>query len=239
MDVLVELTDVSRVFNGGSRTVALNRVTIRVAPGEFTAIMGASGSGKSTLLNLVAGLERPTSGRVVVDGHELTKATETELARYRRSRVGFIFQFFNLLSNLSVLDNVMVPAELAGIRRPLARARARELLAELGIADVERAYPATLSGGQQQRVAIARALVNRPALVLADEPTGALDSRAGDQVMQLLDELNERGQTILLVTHDVKLATGHGRRVLTLRDGRVEDDARIEPRRPSEPRELV
>ena len=123
MDVLVELTDVSRVFNGGSRTVALNRVTIRVAPGEFTAIMGASGSGKSTLLNLVAGLDRPTSGRVVVDGHELTKATETELARYRRSRVGFIFQFFNLLSNLSVLDNVMVPAELAGIRRPLARAR--------------------------------------------------------------------------------------------------------------------
>jgi putative ABC transport system ATP-binding protein len=239
MDVLVELTDVSRVFNGGSRTVALNRVTIRVAPGEFTAIMGASGSGKSTLLNLVAGLDRPTSGRVVVDGYELTTATETELARYRRSRVGFIFQFFNLLSNLSVLDNVMVPAELAGIRRPLARARARELLAELGIADVERAYPATLSGGQQQRVAIARALVNRPALVLADEPTGALDSRAGDQVMQLLDELNERGQTILLVTHDVKLATGHGRRVLTLRDGAVVDDALIEPRRKAEPGELV
>ena len=239
MDFLVELTDVSRVFNGGSRTVALNRVTIRVAPGEFTAVMGASGSGKSTLLNLVAGLDRPTSGRVVVDGHELTRANETELARYRRSRVGFIFQFFNLLSNLSVLDNVMVPAELAGIRTPLARARARELLAELGIADVEHAYPATLSGGQQQRVAIARALVNRPALVLADEPTGALDSRAGDQVMQLLDELNERGQTILLVTHDVKLATGHGRRVLTLRDGAVVDDALIEPRRKAEPGELV
>ena len=239
MDVLVELTDVSRVFNGGSRTVALDRVTIRVAPGEFTAVMGASGSGKSTLLNLVAGLDRPTSGRVVVDGHDLTRASETELARYRRSRVGFIFQFFNLLSNLSVLDNVMVPAELAGIRRPLARARARELLAELGIADVERAYPATLSGGQQQRVAIARALINRPALVLADEPTGALDSRAGNQVMQLLDGLNERGQTILLVTHDVKLATGHGRRVLTLRDGAVVDDALIEPRRKAEPGELV
>ena len=239
MDGLVELTDVSRVFNAGSRTVALDRVTIRVAPGEFTAIMGASGSGKSTLLNLVAGLDRATSGRVVVDGHDLTTANETELARYRRSRVGFIFQFFNLLSNLSVLDNVMVPAELAGMRRSLAKERARELLVDLGIADVDRAYPATLSGGQQQRVAIARALINRPTLVLADEPTGALDSRAGDQVMQLLDGLNERGQTILLVTHDVKLATGHGRRVLTLRDGAVVDDALIEPRRKAVPGELV
>src|ERR1700682_3021283 len=207
MDVLVEVTAVSRVFNGGSRTVALTRVTIRVAPGEFTAIMGASGSGKSTLLNLVAGLDRPTSGRVVVDGHELTKATETELARYRRSRVGFIFQFFTLLSNLSVLDNVMVPAELAGIRRPLARARARGLLAELGIADVERAYPATLSGGQQQRVAIARALVNRPALVLADEPTGALDTQTADDLVALLRRLNlEEHVTIVVVTHDLDLA---------------------------------
>jgi len=175
----------------------------------------------------------------VVDGVDLSRASETQLARYRRSRVGFVFQFFNLLSNLTVMENVMVPAELAGLRAPQARGQAAELLEELGIAGLHRSYPANLSGGQRQRVAVARALINRPALVLADEPTGALDSSSGEQVMALLDDLNQRGQTILLVTHDAKLAAAHGRRIVTLRDGRVGDDARIEPRRPSEPRELV
>jgi putative ABC transport system ATP-binding protein len=201
--------------------------------------MGASGSGKSTLLNLVAGLDRATSGRIVVDGIDLTRANETQLAMYRRSHVGFVFQFFNLLSNLTVLQNVMVPAELAGMRSAEARARATELLSELGMSDVHRSYAANLSGGQRQRVAIARALINRPALVLADEPTGALDSRSGDQVMELLRELNQRGQTILLVTHDAKLAAGHGRRVVTLRDGRVHDDISLQPQRAAEPGELL
>jgi putative ABC transport system ATP-binding protein len=239
MTWLVELQNVSRVFNGGTRTVALDGVTLRIEGGEFTAVMGASGSGKSTLLNLIAGLDRATSGSILVDGFDLTRANETQLARYRRTRVGFVFQFFNLLSNLTVIENVMVPAELAGLRLAEARDRAVDLLEELGIANLRRSYPARLSGGQRQRVAIARALINRPALVLADEPTGALDSRSGDQVMELLDELNQRGQTILLVTHDARLAAGHGRRVVTLRDGSVKDDARIEPRRRAEPGELV
>lgn len=239
MDWLLELEDVGRVYDGGARTIALDGVSLRMAAGEFTAVMGPSGCGKSTLLNLVAGLDRPTSGRIGVAGIDLTRASETELARYRRSKVGFVFQFFNLLSNLSVLENVLVPAELAGLKPAAARERATALLEELGIADLRRAYPATLSGGQRQRVAIARALVNQPALILADEPTGALDSRAGAQVMELLDELNQRGQTILMVTHDAKLASGHGHRVLTMRDGRITDDTRLEAGRQTEPAELI
>ena len=239
MTNLVELTNVSRVFNGGSRTVALDGINLNVTRGEFTAVMGASGSGKSTLLNLIAGLDRPTSGRVVVDGIDLSKAGEAELARYRRRRVGFVFQFFNLLSNLTVLENILVPAELAGVRAADAIKRAEELLEELGMATVRRSYPARLSGGQRQRVAIARALINRPALVLADEPTGALDSRSGDQVMELLEALNQRGQTIILVTHDAKLATLHGRRVITLRDGQVVDDAGLIASREARPAQLV
>jgi putative ABC transport system ATP-binding protein len=232
-DAIVELTDVT------ARTVALDKGTLTMARGEFTAVMGASGSGKSTLLNVVAGLDRPTSGRIVVDGQDLSKAGEAELARYRRARIGFVFQFFNLLPNLSVLDNVMVPAELARVPRNEARTRAHDLLEELDIASATRSYPTNLSGGQRQRVAIARALINRPALVLADEPTGTLDSRAGEQVMELLDEINKRGQTIMLVTHDVNLATSHGRRILTLSDGAVVDDTAIEARRSTQAADLV
>lgn len=239
MTNLVELTNVRRVFDGGSRTVALDGINLNVTRGEFTAVMGASGSGKSTLLNLIAGLDRPTSGRVIVDGIDLSRAGEAELARYRRARVGFVFQFFNLLSNLTVLENILVPAELAGVRAAEARKRAEELLDELGMVAIRRSYPARLSGGQRQRVAIARALINRPTLVLADEPTGALDSHSGDQVMELLEALNQRGQTIILVTHDAKLATLHGRRVITLRDGQVVDDAGLTASREARPAQLV
>jgi putative ABC transport system ATP-binding protein len=237
-NALVELTNVSRTY-GDKTTVALGGVNLTVNRGEFTAIMGPSGSGKSTLLNVVAGLDRPTSGKVVVDGIELTGASETQLARYRRTRVGFVFQFFNLLSNLTVLENVMVPAQLAGMHHTDARSQARQLIHDLNIESIERSYPQNLSGGERQRVAIARSLINKPVLILADEPTGALDSRTGAQVMDLLDGLNQRGQTILLVTHDVNLATGHGRRVVTLRDGAVVDDARLQPRRQTEPADLV
>ena len=239
MGWLAELKDVSRVYSGGGPTVALDRVNLQIEAGDFAAVMGPSGSGKSTLLNLVAGLDRASSGEVVVDGQDLSRATESELARYRRTRVGFVFQFFNLLANLSVRENVAVPAELAGVGRAEIARRTDELLEELEIKDLARSYPNNLSGGQRQRVAIARALINRPALVLADEPTGALDSRSGSQVMELLDEVNGRGQTILLVTHDVKLATRHGRRVVTLQDGRSADDTRLAARRDTTPRELV
>ena len=225
MNELVHLTDVTKVYQGGV-TGALNGITVSVAEGEFTAVMGPSGSGKSTLLNLIAGLDRPTSGSVVVADTDLGQLGESRLARFRRERVGFIFQFFHLLPNLTVRENVLIPAQLAS--RPHAGRRARELLERLGIAEVADRYPAKLSGGQQQRTAIARALINQPALLLADEPTGALDTRSGEQVMELLEELHRDGQTILLVTHDAKLATRHTARVISLTDGRVVDDARLE-----------
>ena len=183
--------------------------------------MGPSGSGKSTLLNMIAGLDRPTSGTVTVRGEDITAMGEAELARYRRRRIGMIFQFFNLLDDLPVLENVTLAAQLLGTPRKQAKTRAMELLDELGIADRRNAYPVLLSGGERQRVGVARALMNRPALLLADEPTGALDSRAGEQVMDLLLDLNQIGQTLLIVTHDERLATRVADRVVAFEDGRV------------------
>ena len=232
MNELVRLTDVTKVYQEGI-TGALNGVSVTVEEGEFTAIMGPSGSGKSTMLNLIAGLDRPTSGTIAVGGTDLAKLGETGLARFRRDRIGFVFQFFHLLPNLTALENVLIPAQLKGIAVP---GRARELLALLGINEVADRYPARLSGGQQQRVAIARALINNPTLLLADEPTGALDTTSGEQMMDLLVQLHRDGRTILLVTHDAKLATRHATRVLSLMDGRIVDDARLESpeRAPSE-----
>jgi putative ABC transport system ATP-binding protein len=232
MSELIRLTDLTKAYQGGI-TGALNGVTLTVEKGEFTAIMGPSGSGKSTMLNLVAGLDKPSSGTVVVDGTDLGHLGEAALARFRRDQIGFVFQFFYLLPNLTALENVLIPAQLSGKVVP---GRAEELLQHLGIKEVADQYPARLSGGQQQRVAIARALVNRPALLLADEPTGALDTHTGDQVMDLLGDLHRSGQTILLVTHDAKLATRYATRVLSVMDGKIVDDARLESpeRDPSE-----
>jgi putative ABC transport system ATP-binding protein len=224
MSELVRLTDITKVYQGGI-TGALDGVSVAVERGEFTAIMGPSGSGKSTLLNLVAGLDRPTSGTVEVGGTDLGKLGEAGLARFRRDHIGFVFQFFHLLPNLTALENVLIPAQLKGTVVP---GRARELLDLLGINDVADKYPARLSGGQQQRIAIARALINNPTLLLADEPTGALDTHSGEQVMELLGGLHRDGQTILLVTHDAKLATRHAARVLSVLDGKIVDDARLE-----------
>src|SRR5438132_10066218 len=221
---LVRLTDVNKVYQGGI-TGALNGVSISVEKGEFAAIMGPSGSGKSTMLNLIAGLDRPTSGTITVGGTDLAKLGEAGLARFRRDNIGFVFQFINLLPNLTSLENVLIPAQLKGSESTV---RARELLGELGIQDIADRFPARLSGGQQQRVAIARALINSPTLLLADEPTGALDTHTGDQVMELLGQLNRGGQTILLVTHDAKLATRHAARVISFMDGKIVDDARLE-----------
>ena len=224
MSELIRLTDVTKVYQGGI-TGALNGVSVTVEAGEFTAIMGPSGSGKSTLLNLVAGLDRPTSGTVVVGDTDLGKMGEAGLARFRRDGIGFVFQFFYLLPNLTALENILIPAQLKGNS---ASGRARELMERLGITDIAGRYPARLSGGQQQRVAIARALINNPTLLLADEPTGALDTHTGDQVMELLGQLHGDGQTILLVTHDAKLATRHAARVISVMDGKIVDDARLQ-----------
>src|SRR5712692_4190210 len=174
MSELVRLTDITKVYQGGV-TGAFNGVSLTVEEGEFTAVMGPSGSGKSTLLNLIAGLDRPSSGTVTVAGTDLASLAEGGLARFRRDRIGFVFQFFHLLPNLTALENVLIPAQLKS--RTSAEARGRELLEQLGIEEVSDRYPARLSGGQQQRIAIARALINQPTLLLADEPTGALDTR--------------------------------------------------------------
>src|SRR4051812_31460134 len=179
MDQLVEMTGVRKMYDGGAQP-ALDVNSLRIPSGQMTAIMGPSGSGKSTLLNLVAGLDRVTQGTIRVDGLEVTRLNEAALARYRRARIGLIFQFFNLLNNLTVRDNILIPAQLAGVDRRAALQRALELMRQLEIAGEADSFPARLSGGQRQRVAIARALINRPALLLADEPTGALDIRTGE-----------------------------------------------------------
>lgn len=209
-------------------TTALAGVSMRIRAGEAVAVMGPSGCGKSTLLNLIAGLDRATAGTVTVHGEDLGRMNETGLAIFRRRRVGMIFQFFNLLDDLPALDNVALAGQLIGTPTRQARRRALELLDELDIADRRNAYPAALSGGERQRVAVARALMNRPALLLADEPTGALDSRSGEQVMDLLIDLNQIGQTLLMVTHDPRLATRCASRVVELADGQVAREQTLE-----------
>jgi putative ABC transport system ATP-binding protein len=227
MDTLVQLSNVSKRYDNDG-TPAVAHVDMEVSRGESVAVMGPSGSGKSTLLNLIAGLDRPTSGEIVVGGERVDTLSETGLARFRRRQVGMIFQFFNLLDDMTVLDNVLLPAQLAGMPTDRARARAHELLAALRIGEHRDAYPARLSGGERQRVAIARALVNRPALLLADEPTGALDTATGEDIGALLLDLNSSGQTLILVTHNPDLAARYARRVIEIVDGRVASD--VDPR---------
>ena len=221
-DDVIRFDGVTKTYQAGSQS-ALANVSLHVAAGEVAAVMGPSGSGKSTLLNLIAGLDRPTSGTVTVAGRRIDTLGEAALARFRARHVGIVFQFFNLLDDLTVEDNVLLPAQLAGASRRRARARATELLERMGIEKHRDAYPARLSGGQRQRVAIARALVNSPELLLADEPTGALDTAAGEEIGRLLRELNGAGQTMVLVTHDPALARRYAARTLRLLDGRIVD----------------
>ncbi len=218
MSELIRLTGVEKVYEAAGPP-ALAGVDLSVSAGEAVAVMGPSGSGKSTLLNVIAGLDRPTRGSVEVAGVRLDKLSEHALAKFRRAHVGIIFQFFHLLDEMTVRDNVVLPARLAGIRPAVAGRRADELLGQLGLAAKVDAYPARLSGGQRQRVAIARALMNRPELLLADEPTGAVDQAAAAGVRELLHELNADGQTLLLVTHDPALASATGQRLITMSDG--------------------
>jgi putative ABC transport system ATP-binding protein len=220
MRTLVELENVTKRYDNGAAP-AVAAVSLAVGAGEAVAIMGPSGSGKSTLLNLVAGMDRPTSGAVRVGEERVDALSETAAARFRRRQVGMIFQFFNLLDDMTVIDNVLLPAQLARVRPASARQRASELLETLRIAHRRDAYPARLSGGERQRVAIARALINAPAVLLADEPTGAVDTAAGEQIGALLMELNSAGQTLLLVTHNPGLAARYAHRVIELADGRI------------------
>ncbi|MFI6683984.1 ABC transporter ATP-binding protein [Streptomyces sp. NPDC050485] len=223
-EAVVQLADVRKDFGDYA---ALDGVCLEIGAGESVAVMGPSGSGKSTLLNMVSGLDRPTAGSVVVGGEDLAALDEKGLALFRRRRIGMIFQFFNLLDDLPALDNIALSGQLAGMKASAARKRALELMDELSIADRKNIYPSSLSGGERQRVATARALMNRPSLLLADEPTGALDSRSGDQVTQLLMDLNRLGQTLLIVTHDPRLAAQCARRVVEVADGRIARDRSV------------
>jgi putative ABC transport system ATP-binding protein len=215
------VTGLRKTFEAENAPVrALRGVDLAVEPGEFIAVMGPSGCGKSTLLNLVAGLDVPDEGEITVAGEAVTGRTEDDLARMRRKHMGIVFQFFNLLEGMTVLENVVLPSVIAGRRRKMAETRARDLLDLLGIGDKASAVPGVLSGGQRQRLAIARALANSPTLLLADEPTGALDSAGGAEIIELLRRLHASGQTIILVTHDPAVADAAGR-IVRMRDGRI------------------
>jgi putative ABC transport system ATP-binding protein len=224
----IRAVDLTRTFQVGETQIdALRGVSLQVSAGEFVALVGPSGSGKSTFLNLVGGLDRPTGGELWVDGVELSASNEKALTEHRRRRVGFVFQSFNLLPRLTALENVAVPLIFAGVPERERLGRARELLLQVGLGQRLEHRPSQLSGGEQQRVAIARALVGRPAVILADEPTGNVDSATGAEIMALLQRLNrEQGVTLLLVTHDAEAAAFAGR-VVQLRDGRVEQRGEV------------
>jgi putative ABC transport system ATP-binding protein len=224
--VLIEITDLVKVYDMGSTQVrALDGVSLNVERGEYIAIMGPSGSGKSTLMNLIGCLDTPTSGSYRLNGQAVNELDDNALAHIRNKEIGFVFQTFNLLPRTSALENVEVPLIYAGVSRHDRHQRARATLELVGLSDRSHHQPSELSGGQRQRVAIARALVNGPSLLLADEPTGNLDSRTGAEIMGLFDELNARGNTIVLVTHEEDIAA-HAHRFVRLRDGQVLEDRR-------------
>lgn len=219
---VLDVTGVRKTFEAENAPVrALRGVDFAMARGEFVAVMGPSGCGKSTLLNLVAGLDQADEGTIDLDGEQIHTMSEDELARMRRRHIGIVFQFFNLLEGMTVLENVALPAMIAGSKRKAAETRGRDLLDLLGLADKAKEAPGVLSGGQRQRLAIARALANEPTLVLADEPTGALDSAGGQEILELFRRLHVDGQTILMVTHDDDVALAADR-IVRMRDGRVE-----------------
>ena len=230
MTAIIEAKQLGRVYDGtGAPVTALDGVSLAVQPGEFVAIMGPSGCGKSTLLHLLGGLDHPTAGEVWFEGERVDGLSETAWAVRRRRGIGIVFQFFNLIGNLSAADNVELPALIAGAGAAEARRERERLMAELGISERARAMPAVLSGGEQQRVAIARALINDPRVLLADEPTGNLDTGSARDVLALLRGLHERGQTIILVTHDPRVAA-QADRVLRMRDGRIAAESQLEDR---------
>ncbi len=224
---LIETRALSRDYQLGDTTVrALRDVDLKIAPGEFVAVMGPSGSGKSTFMNLIGCLDRPTAGRYFLEGADISRLGRDALANIRNEKVGFVFQTFSLLPRTSALDNVAMPALYGGRSGREGRKKAAETLEAVGLSDRARHHPAQLSGGQQQRVAIARALVNDPVLILADEPTGALDTRTGFEIMALFQDLNRQGITVVVVTHDPDIAR-HAKRIVSFRDGRVLSDEAV------------
>ncbi len=228
---VVQTRELVKIYRMGDVEVhALRGVSLSIEGGDFVAVMGASGSGKSTFMNLIGCLDRPTSGTFLLGGRDVGKLSRDQLARVRGQQIGFVFQGFNLLPRTSAIENVELPMLYQGVAARDRRRRASEALARVGLGDRLDHTPAQLSGGQQQRVAIARALVNRPTLLLADEPTGNLDSRTSVEVMGIFQELNDQGLTVLLVTHEPDIAE-HARRVVTFKDGLVLSDTRVERRR--------
>ena len=220
---ILEVKSLKKVYTtrfGGTSVTALSNVTFSVEQGEFVAIMGESGSGKTTLLNILAALDRPTDGLVLLDGQELTRIPESRMAEFRRNNLGFVFQEFNLLDTFSVQDNIFLPLVLADTSPADMQRRLAPIAAILGITEILPKYPYEISGGQKQRAAVARALITGPRLILADEPTGALDSRSSDELLRMFTRINQTGQTILMVTHSVKAASRAGR-VLFIKDGEV------------------
>ena len=220
---MLEVNNLKKVYVqrfGGGSVEALKNVTFKVDAGEYVAVMGESGSGKTTLLNILAALDKPTGGSVVLDGKELSAVGDAALAAFRRDNLGFVFQDFNLLDTFTLEDNIYLPLVLAGKKYPEMNGRMLPVAGRLGITDILKKYPYEISGGQKQRCAVARALITAPKLVLADEPTGALDSKATDELLRLFGEINRLGQTILMVTHSVRAASTAGR-VLFIRDGEV------------------
>ena len=231
MNALVEFVDVDKIYLVGDNSVqALNGVSIEIGHGEFVSVIGPSGSGKSTFMNLTGCLDTPTSGKVIIDGVNVASITDDALAELRNDKLGLVFQQFNLLPRTSALDNVALPLLYAGENREQRRIRAEQVLHLVGLQDRMHHHPAQLSGGQQQRVAIARALVNDPVLVLADEPTGALDTKTGAEIIALFQTLNDEGISIILVTHEVDVAAAAGRQ-LTFRDGELLTDEPLDQQR--------
>ena len=220
---LLEAKEIRKVYTtrlGGNSVEALRNVNLSVDEGEYVAIMGESGSGKTTLLNILAALDKPTSGRVLLEGRDFSKLEESEAAEFRRDNLGFVFQEFNLLDNFTLEDNIYLPLVLSGMKHEEMNRRLMPIADILGITGLLKKYPYEVSGGQKQRAAVARALVTEPSLILADEPTGALDSKSSDELLRLFGEINRTGQTILMVTHSVKAAS-HASRVLFIKDGQV------------------
>jgi putative ABC transport system ATP-binding protein len=223
MEPIITLRDVAKYYSmGGSLVKALDNLTVHITRGDFVAIMGPSGSGKSTAMNLVGSLDNPTKGKIELEGRDLSFLNESEVAQLRGKKIGFIFQGFNLIQNLTAKENVMLPMLFQGISISERERRAEQLLTMIELGDRMDHYPNQLSGGQQQRVAIARALANDPEVILADEPTGNLDTKTGERVMQFLESFNARGKTIVMVTHDPEKAEAHARTIYWMRDGRVE-----------------
>lgn len=220
---ILQVNDLQKVYTtrfGGVRVPALTGVTFSVEPSEYVAIMGESGAGKTTLLNLLAALDKPTAGQILLDGKDLSAVPESRLAAFRRENLGFVFQDFNLLDNFTLEDNIYLPLVLSRVPYEEMHRRLMPLAKLLGISALLKKYPYEVSGGQKQRAAVARALITQPSLILADEPTGALDSHSTDELLNLLDQVNAQGQTILMVTHSVKAAS-HARRVLFIKDGKL------------------